>query len=139
MLRLLVLSLCMGCTGLAQQIPSCRMAIPVALAGRAGAELARDYRPGNLRVRVGDEPAGGDLVVARADHLVIVLDRRESMRPFWPAATQSLTDMLEQVDASDKLTLLLVGESLREIDGLNAARHFLEENSSADRLTGNMS
>src|SRR4051794_37190936 len=103
MLRLLVLSLRMGCMGLAQQIPSCRMTIPVSLAGREGAELARDYRPGNLRVRVGDEPVGGDLLRVRADHLVIVLDGRESMRPFWTAAVQSLTEILDQFDTSDKL------------------------------------
>ena len=139
MFRVLLLSLCMGCTGISQQFPSCRISVPVSLAGREGAALARDYKPGDLRIRVGDEAVGGDLSAASADRLVILLDARESMRPFWPAALRATKEILAQLDPSKQVSVYLVSEMLREAHGLAAVRKLLDENTSAERLNGNMS
>jgi hypothetical protein len=139
MLRFFLLFLCMGCTGVAQQFPSCRVSVPVSIAGRESTALAREYKPGDLRIRVGGEAVGGDLTVASAERLVVLLDGRESMRPFWPAAVASADEILAQLDPSKDLSVYLIGETLREARGLAAARQLLEQNKSAESLAGNSS
>jgi hypothetical protein len=121
MFRVMVLSLCLGCTGLAQQIPSCRVEVPAAVFGSGSLALASSYSPRDLKIRLDGRETTCDFSVNRAERLVVLVDHRESMAEYWSTLAHTLPEVVAAVNEEENLSLVILDEKVTRIDNSKEA------------------
>ena len=123
MFRPFLLALCLGCTGVAQQIPTCHVAVPATVLGKDPLALARDYTPRDLKILIAGHKTSADLAVNHSERLVVLVDHRESMSEFWPTAMEALREVVNDVKLEEHLSLLVIGNDPMRVQGAAAAKN----------------
>jgi len=123
MLRVILLSLCLGCMGTAQQVPSCRIEVPAAVLGTDPLVLALDYSPRDLSIRLDGHETSGGLAIDHASQLVVLVDHRESMADVWTTATHVLQEVVSRVAPEERYSLVVLDKGLPRIEGIAQAHN----------------